>query len=57
MTVWTVIEQIAQMLFVLMGLIWTIIVFFHTLAFPISEDKMRQIIREEVKKILLETEQ
>ena len=50
-------EQLAGGILFLLGIAYAIIAFFHTLTFPLSEDKMRKIIREEIKKILVEAEQ
>ena len=50
------IEQIGTTIGIFLVLGWAAITVIHTLSFPISEDRMREIIREEVKKILLEVE-
>jgi len=50
----TWIEQLAGFCLVLLGIGWSIILFFHTITFPLSEEKMREIIREELKKILVD---
>ena len=49
------IEQLFGGLLFAIGIGWTIVLFLHTLTVPLSEDKMRMIIREEVKKIIEET--
>ena len=51
------VDQLMYGFLLLFGGVYAIIGFFHTLSFPITEDKMREIIREEVKKILVEAEQ
>ena len=38
----------------LLGIAYALIALFHTLTFPLSEEKMREIIREELKKILVD---
>jgi len=48
------IEQLGQLLLLCIGIAWSIMVFVHTITFPLSEEKMREIIREEVNKILVE---
>jgi len=52
---WETLEPVGALLLLCVGIAWSIIVFIHTLSFPLSEDKMRMIIREEVKKITEET--
>jgi len=51
------IEQLGQALLLCIGIAWSIMVFVHTITFPLNEEKMREIIREEVNKILVEREQ
>jgi len=51
------VEQIGAIVGAVLVSAWLIITVIHTLSFPISEEKMREIIREEVKKILVEVEQ
>jgi len=51
---WVWIGQLSYGLLVILGVIYAIIQIFHTLTFPLSEEKTREIIREEMKKILVE---
>jgi len=44
-------EQLGLGIVVLLGIGYGILKFAHYLTFPISEEKMRQIIREEVEKV------
>ena len=46
------IEQVGGAILFGLGILWTIVVFIHTISIPLSEEKMREIIREEVKKII-----
>jgi hypothetical protein len=49
---WVWLEQIGAGLLIVLSLIWSIVLFFHTITFPLSEEKTREIIREELKKAL-----
>jgi len=51
------IEQLFGAGVYLLAIIWGVITLFHTLSFPLSEEKMREIIREEVKKLIVESEE
>ena len=53
---WVWIEQLGYGLLAILGIIYAIIQIFHTLTFPLSEEKTREIIREELRKILVDGE-
>ena len=47
-------DQLGLGLLFTLGVAYSILQFAHFVTFPIGEDRMRRIIREEVKKILVD---